>query len=442
MDMLNPKKHLSFDSLLYGMSRTFDKIEDHRVPSVKYGLRDTLMSGFAMMFTQEPSLLQFQQTQKNVTEVCNLETVFGVKDIPKDSQMRDIIDNVDRENFRPIFSNYFERLRRGKHLENFELFPNQYYLAIDGSQYFGSEKVQCPGCLEKHHKNGSVSYAHHILQGAIMHPDQKVVIPFMPMEIRNEDGHQKQDCEMNAAKRFIDATHKDHPRLNIILGGDGLFSKQPVIEDARDKNMNFIFVAKPDDHKVLMEWVDIKRATGNMGTKTIIEGNTSHIYEWVNQIPLNGNKETVIINYFRYQKIINENGVERISYRNSWVTDFLIGEKNIETLVRGGKCRWKVENECFNTLKNQGYNIEHNYGHGEKNLSFNFLCLILLAFYFHQIFELTDGIFQDCRKKWGSKKNLWSKIRALLDFFIFDSWYHLLEFLLNPQKVRAYSKPP
>ena len=439
------KKHLSFDSLIHGLKRGFEKIKDtRRQSSVDHSLPDTLVGGFAMMYFQEPSLLQFQQRQKEDAGVCNLENMFGLSNIPKDSQMRDIIDNVERENFRPIFKDFFERLQRGKHLNQYQLFPHQHLIAIDGSQYFCSEKIQCPACLEKKHKNGTVTYSHQILQGAMMHPDQKVVLPFMPMEIRNEDGHQKQDCELNAAKRFLESLKKDHPRLGIILCGDALFSKQPLIELTRENNMQFIFVAKPDDHKVLMEWVDVKRAAGDMQTKIIIDKITgkSHVYEWLNQVPLNGNKNTILINYFKYQQIVADDGQEKVTYQNSWVTDIEITEQSVVTLVRGGRCRWKIENECFNTLKNQGYYIEHNYGHGTKNLSFNFLLLTLLAFYFHQIFELTDSIFQACRKKNGSKINLWNKLRTLIEHVIFDSWYQLLEFILSGNKIRAYPKPP
>lgn len=441
--MRSPKKHLGFNSLLCGMSRWFEKVEDHRNGQVSYSLRDTLMGGFAMMYFQEPSLLQFQLRQREAFGTCNLETIFGIQNIPRDSQMRDIIDNVERENFRPIFSDFLERLQRGKHLKPYELFPNQYYVAIDGSQYFCSEQLSCPACLEKNHTNGTKTYSHQILQGAMMHPDQKVVIPFMPMEVRNEDGHEKQDCELNAAKRFIEAVHKDHPRLGVILGGDGLFSKQPLILLAREKNMQFIFVAKPDDHKVLMEWVDTMQVAGELeGMIFVDENGKKHSYEWVNNIPLNGSEDAIFVNYFRYQQIVDDNGREKITYQNGWVTDFKVNKSNVVTLVRGGRCRWKVENECFNTLKNQGYYIEHNYGHGKKNLSFNFLLMTILAFFTHQIFELTDGIFQEARQKYGSKRNLWEKLRSLIEFLIFESWYKLLEYILDPPRPWAYPKPP
>jgi hypothetical protein len=272
---------------------------------------------------------------------------------------------------------------------------------------------------------------------AIAHPDLRQVLPLMPEEIRNTDGSEKQDCEINAGKRFIQKLRKDHPQLKITLGWDGIASKQPLIEAARAERMNFIFVAKPGDHTILMEWVDEQKKLGEMKKKTITDENgRTHIYGWINQVPLNGNENTVTVNFFQYQMIdVNRKGEREVVYRNSWVTDFEISSLNIVNLVRAGRCRWRIENECFNTLKNQGYSIEHNYGHGEKHLSFNFLLLTLLAFYCHQIAELTDGLYKAVRQKLGSKRHLWETVRAYIKIIVFDSMERLFEFVLTPYKL-------
>ena len=107
-------------------------------------------------------------------------------------------------------------------------------------------------------------------------------------------------------------------------------------------------------------------------------------------------------------------------------------DKTVEELVRIGRCRWKIENETFNTLKNQGYHIEHNFGHGEKHLSFNFFLLNLLAFFMHQIFELTDGLYQACRQKLGSKRNLWDHLRVSMRILIVPDWETLLKRVHTP----------
>ena len=439
---MNPKKHLSFGSLRHGLSSLLDKLPDTREQAkTDYTIHDAMMSGFACMYFQDPSLLQFQQRLKEAENRHNLETLFSVNDIPGETQLRDIVDDVKSEQLSPIFKDYFSRLQRCKHLLQYQLFPGFYVCSIDATQYFHSQSIHCESCLTAEHKNGVVSYSHKVLQAAIMHPDIRQVIPLMPEEIRNTDGNKKQDCEINAAKRIIPKIKKDHPQLELIIVGDGLFSKQPFISDVLKSGYHYIFMAKPDDHKYLMEWINAYDDINEL--RVTDEKGRIHEYEWVNNVSLNGRNDSIYINFFRYKIItIDKNGNEKVTFKSSWVTDLEITRENVATLVKGARCRWKIENECFNTLKNQGYHIEHNYGHGGENLCFNFFLLTLLAFFFHQIFELTDHLYQACRKKFGSKRNLWETLRAYIRLLIFETWEHLLDFALTPRKYNLSFRPP
>ena len=436
-------KHLSFQSLRQNLSTLFAKLQDNRQQAkVKYPIHDVVMSGFATMYFQDPSLLHFQKRLEESQGRSNLQTLFGVESTPEDTQMRDILDTLDRQQFRPAFKEFMHRLQRGKHLEQYQLWDKSYLCVIDGTEYFSSEKIKCPSCLEKNHGK-SKTYSHQILQGAIVHPDLRQVVPLMPEEIRNTDGTSKQDCESNASKRFLKDLRQDHPQLKITIGGDGLNSKQPMIEAIRSEKMNFILVAKPDDHKIMLEWINEQRALGEVKTKIVTdELGRIHQYEWINSVPLNGNKETIDVNFFAYQMIVTDKaGEQKITYKNSWITDFEVSDYRVADLVRSGRCRWKIENECFNTLKNQGYCIDHNYGHGQKNLSFNFLLLTLLAFFFHQIAELTDRLYQQCRIKHGSKRHMWETLRSVIKYIIFDTWEILFGFVLNPNAYGAPFRP-
>ncbi len=440
---MKSKKHLSFTSLRKAFSKYLNNFDERRqISKTDYSIHDTMMSGFACMFFQDPSLLQFQKRLKEKDNRDNLQTLFAVNNIPRDSQMRDVIDKVDSEQLRPVFKDYFSRSQRGKYLEQYQLFSGLYICSIDATQYFSSKTIHCPNCLKTIHKNSETTYSHKVLQAAIMHPDMRQVIPLMPEEIRNGDGNVKQDCEINAAKRLIPKIRKDHPQLGLIIVGDGLFSHQPFILDLLSANMHYILAAKPDDHTYMMEWVEAydKEEIGSI--QTIDKKRNIHVYEWVNDVPLNGSDNSVKVNFLRYKIISrNKNGEEKITYKNSWVTDLEITESNIITLVKAARCRWKIENECFNTLKNQGYHIEHNYGHGSENLCFNFFLLILLAFYFHQIFELVDCAYQACRKKFGSKRNLWENLRVYIRILVFETWEHLLDFALGPRKYKMVCQP-
>jgi len=426
--LTRPKKHLKFDALRQTLSSVLDKVADPRPRSqCDYSVHDTMMSAFACMYFQDPSLLHFQQRLEKKYQRNNLQTIFRVKHTPKDSQLRDIIDAIPNEALAPVFKEFHERLRRHKHLEDYTVLPNMLMCVIDGTQYHSSKRIHCKHCLQKKHK-GEITYSHGVLQGAIMHPDKKQVLPVMPEAIANTDGHKKQDCETNAAKRFVKKLREAHPRQTFILGGDGLMSHQPMIETALEHDMHFLFVAKPGDHSYLFDWIN---AFPTLPKREFTDDKKrTHQFSWQNAVPLNGKADAITVNYLAYQQV-NAHG--KVTYKNSWVTDIPVTHENVIALGKAGRCRWKIENECFNSLKTQGYEIEHNYGHGQDNLSFNMYLLTLLAFFFHQIFELTDGMYQACRQYYGSKRQLWENFRSTIRMLIVDDWEQLMDLLLNEE---------
>lgn len=430
------KKALGFSGLRRALSERLFQIEDYReADKVDYSLHDCFMSGFAMMYFQDPSLLTFQRRMQEVNQRNNLKAIFNVRDIPKDTQLREVLDEISHERLEEVFSDYFLQLQRGKHLEGYQFMPGKYLITVDGSEYFSSEKIHCPGCLRKETKGrGMPRYYHQILQASLVHPGKRQIIPLAPEGIRNVDGTDKQDCEINAGKRLIKKIRVAHPKLGVIIVGDGLYSKQPFIEDLKTTGMSFILVAKPDDHRIMMEWVGEQRQLGEVSCLESIDlKGRRHVYEWVNDVPLNGNEDSVSVNYFEYRLIV----AGKTTYRNSWVTDMAIERDNVIHLVKGGRARWKIENEGFNTLKNHGYHLEHNFGHGEKHLSMNFFLLNLLAFFMHQILELTDLLYQRCRAKFSSRIEYWNQLRCSIRIMLFEGWEDLLRIVIAPPPIRA-----
>ncbi len=119
-------------------------------------------------------------------------------------------------------------------------------------------------------------------------------------------------------------------------------------------------------------------------------------------------------------------GPEKKEVHFSWITDLKINEYSVKQIAKAGRCRWSIENEVFNTLKNQGYNLEHTYGHGKKNLSTNFALLTMLAFLTDQVEELCCGLFRHCREKFHSKFNLWKRFWAAWLYRPFTDWTALI----------------
>ena len=138
------KKHLNFDALRSSLSLCFKAIPDSRVQGrCQHSLHDAMMSAFACMFFQDASIAEFQRQVQEGKNNNNLHTLFDVQTIPKDTQLRDVVDNVSSEALRPVFKAYFHQLQRAKQLEPFQVLPNLYLCAIDGVYHHSSEQVHC-----------------------------------------------------------------------------------------------------------------------------------------------------------------------------------------------------------------------------------------------------------------------------------------------------------
>jgi hypothetical protein len=229
------RRHLHFDALIQRVRERFEALpEQRRCPS--FPVADTLMAGLALFSLKDPSLLAFCSRALD----HNLRSVFGLQAIPSDTQMREILDEVPPKQIRPAFKDVFRQVQRGKILEEYVFLEGCYLVALDGVEYFSSQKVHCEHCLTRTHKNGTVSYYHQMLGAVIVHPDFSEVIPLAPEPIQRQDGQAKNDCERNAARRWLKQFRKDHPHLPIIVIEDALSPNAPHIRDLRDYHAHFI----------------------------------------------------------------------------------------------------------------------------------------------------------------------------------------------------------
>lgn len=384
-------------------------------------LVDALMSAFAMFVLKVPSLLQFDGLRQDTATKANLNNLFGIENIPSDTSMREILDRVDPNDLRGAFTQVFSKLQRGKALEDYVFMNGFYLLAIDGTGYFSSKSVYCQNCLEKHARDSDcITYHHQMLGAVLIHPDQKVVIPLCPEPIVKQDGGQKNDCERNACRRILEWIDKEHPRLKLIITEDGLASNAPHIRDIKARGMSFILGAKPGDHKYLFEEFDL---AGNRTKQVVVRDDKKsvHILRYVNGLQLNEKSDDTIVNFLDYAEC-RADGKE---LHFSWVTDIEINDDNAFKIMRGGRARWKIENETFNTLKNQGYEFEHNYGHGYKNLSIVMPLLMMLAFLIDQAQLLCCNVVQSALANKKTLSALYRSIRTIFTEYVLNSWADL-----------------
>ncbi len=427
------RKHLNADALLHTMKTGFDKIEDHRPGNVQHTLGDTLMSGFAVFSLKDQSLLAFDERRSKGPH--NLMTIYGMGSIPCDTSMREILDGVDPDDLRPLFKDAFRQLQRGKALEQLVFMDGCYLLNLDGTGYFSSSKLHSDACMKKVSKNGKVSYYLQAVGAAIVHPYYKEVIPLNPEIIKKQDGETKMDCERNAVRRLLKKFRQDHPHLKIIINEDSLSSNAPHIDDLEQYNCHYILGVKEGDHKFLFQYVDQAIKDGTAIELMIPDEENKDINHWfhiVYDAPLNKSHQDRRVTFVEYWE---ENTKTDKIQRFSWITDLDITEDNVYLFMRGARARWKIENETFNTLKNQGYNFSHNYGLGKKHLSEVLVSLMMLAFLVDQIQQLCCPLFNAVWKEWKSKRSLWEKIRIHFHAFIIETMEALYRSILDYKQV-------
>lgn len=412
------RRHLHFDALVQLSRRRFEQLpEPRRCPT--FPLADTMMAGLALFSLKDPSLLAFQRRALD----HNLRSVFGLKAIPCDTQMRTILDAVDPDHLRPVYRDLFRQLQRGKILEDYVFLQGCYLLALDGVEYFCSTKVHCDHCLTRQH-HGETYYYHQLLGAVLVHPDFPEVIPLAPEPILRQDGQDKNDCERNAARRWLQRFRRDHPHLPVIITEDALSSNAPHIRDLQAARCHFLLGVKPGDHAYLFEQVaqrleaDQVEITGDVN----VPPGTTRSCLFLKDLALNEFNPDVRVNFLQ---CVETTGQE--THEWTWVTDLNLTARDFGRGAQGGRTRWRIENETFNTLKNQGYHFEHNYGHGDKQLATVLALLMMLAFLMDQIQQKCNPLFRDAWKKKGPKCALWEAVRHLFDSFEVSSMRDIYE---------------
>jgi hypothetical protein len=404
--------------------KPYDKVRKGSASTAEFAL-----SCLALFYFKWPSLLTYE-VQKNTGRVSeNLKNIFGLTNPPSDTQMRTRLDEVDPSALRHAFKKIFAIIQRNKLLEEYVFLDKHYLVSVDGTGHFSSDKVHCENCCLKHHQNGKITYYHQMLGASLVHPEKRQVIPFAPEPINKQDGNNKNDCERNASKRLLSDLRSEHPHLKVIIVEDALASNGPHLRLLNELDMRYIIGVKPGDHGFLFDWV--KHSDKTTHEITDKEG-TRHVFSFVNKVPLNDANFDLEVNFIDYYEYKKNGKVQHFT----WITDIEVTKNNVLTLTKGGRARWKIENETFNTLKNQGYNFEHNFGHGKKNLCTNMGMIMLLAFMIDQIQEACCKVFQLMRKRAHTYRTLWEMYRVTISLIVvtsFEDLYMVITEALAPK---------
>jgi hypothetical protein len=428
---------LSQKTLVALIKDKFTHLTDARTgKNTQYAVSDAALSAFAVFFLQNPSFLAQQIALQKSKGKNNLQTLFGAYSNPSDNQIRNLLDAVSPTELYSIFSNVFNELQAIDYFKAFTVLDNSLLIALDGVEYFSSEKIHCDCCSTQEFPNGKTRYSHKMLSPVVVSPRQSNVIPLAPEFIAPQDGHDKQDCELAAAKRWLERGGQSLKDKNITILGDDLFSHQPFCEAVTAQEMHFILVCKADSHATLYDWLaDFERENKvETVTKTRWDGKhrVTDTYRFFNHLPLRDGKDAMFVNWCELKSVRDDS---KVLYYNTFITGYLLSSSNVAEITVAGRSRWKIENENNNTLKTKGYHFEHNFGHGKKNLSSVLATLILLAFLFHTVLEHIDKCYQLLRAELPARKTFFDDVRALTRYLCFESWQQMLEFMLNGLEI-------
>jgi hypothetical protein len=412
------------DNLIKQTRENLSQIPDYRKYNKTYGQIDSLMGAFAMFSLKDPSLLAFRK--EFPARADNLKRIYGITTIPADTAMREAIDKIPPKELSKQFVMLQPTIREQKIFDTRKVLGGYLIATLDATGTYCSCKTSCESCLVKTLKNGENQYYHQMLAVVNVHPNQKTVFPLDAEAIIQQDGNTKNDCELNASKRLIPSLRASMPEDKLLVVADALYANSPFIRLVQGQGMNFITVVKQGYALLQAERLEEK---GKLTTKQWLKKDRICKASFATNLIFNGENQDLLVNYVQYTEIDAKTG--KIYYNGKWLTDLPISKHYLKEFVRVARSRWKIENETFNTLKNQNYHLEHNYGHGEKYLATNFALLTILAFLVDQITQHLDSYFKQVWDFFGSKKLTWQKIREVFNQFPCASMNAIYRFLVK-----------
>ncbi len=388
------KKKLTQNALLQCLERAITEIPDTRNNNrTKFSIRDAIIIVLSVFFLHSGSLNGHLELLGKAQGKRN-RRLFGIEKVPSANQIRNILDLIDPNYLCDAQDSMIFQMQRSGVLKQFWAGSEFGYLAaFDGTEFFRSKSISCSGCCQAEYADGTIDYHHRVLLSGLVHPTEDIFLPLTQEFIVRQDGVEKEDCELNAGYRWWKALRKRHPQMKLTILADDLFCKQPFMQKVLDdQRTNVIFACKPGSHKTTYEWINTARQGGDLGIKKTKrrEGRLwfEETYEYANDVPLKDCDKSLKVGFVQVTTRDTSSG--KVVGTQAFATNMRVSANNCQQVSSFGRKKWKIENEGNNTLKNLGYHLEHNYGHGKKNLAAIFVLLMLIAFMMHVILNLVN----------------------------------------------------
>ena len=397
-------------------------------------MADIGLAAFSVFFMQSPSFLAHQRVLAAGHGRSNCQTLLGMSAIPSDNHIRQMLDGNTPAAFDGLFVTVVEALAAAGGLAPFQRLDGRVLVALDGTEHFCSRKIGCPHCSHRRRSDGGVEYFHSFLAASLVAPGHNRALPLPPEFITPQDGAEKQDCERTAAKRWLAKHAPSFARFRPVYLGDDLYACQPIATAIHNSGANFILTCKPTSHQTIAEYLagveleEHRQIVHRRGKRT------THIYRWLSAVPLRAGEDALLVNWFSIETL---NAKGQRTYYNSFVTDLPITPDTVAELAACGRARWKIENETFNVLKTNGYNLEHNFGHGKLTLASLLVTLNLLAFALHTLAILAVLAWRNAVAARGATYSFFEHLRTITAYFVFPNWDYLLNAIADPK-----ARPP
>ena len=424
-------KTLDFAQVMHRVREVLEQLPDsRRGKNLHYRMADAGVSAFSVFFMQCASFLEYQRRMQQEQGRNNVQSMFGAHEIPSDNQIRNLLDTVPPQALEPLYDELLEGLMNEGVIERYRTLQGKVLLALDGVTYFSSTTLHCAQCSQRGHA-GRTLYSHSAVTPVLVQPGQGKVVALAPEFVTPQDGRVKQDCELNAARRWLQCHGPRWAEFGTVVLGDDLYCHEPFCQALRAQGLDFVLVCKPDSHSTTYEWLQMLERSGDVHRMTVRRSNGRQVYldsyRWAHALPLRDGDEALTVDWCELTTT-HESG--KVLYRNSFASSLPVTAKTVREIVAAGRARWKIENENNNTLKTKGYRFEHNFGHGKQHLNATLASLIVLAYLLHTVLDWLDERFRRLRELIACRQRVFDDMRALSTYCHFPSWSAMIEFMI------------
>jgi len=396
------------------LNRWISNLPDPRQQkSTRYRLNTLIWVGIKMFLLKLGSRrsINFRFNDENFIRNLSKLCKKAIAGIPNDVTLSNLLKRIDPACIQEIVIKMLKTLLKKRVLEKFRLF-GYYLVAIDGSGHLSFKKRHCPYCLERKQDNG-VRYMHQVLSARLV-ARNGLSLPMGSEFINNKENlDYKQDCELKAFYRLLKMLKDKFSRTKICLLLDGLYANKRVFDICSKNKWKYIIVLKKGSIKsVYKEFEALKECSGKNIRKYETE-NVCQTYRWVNRIFYQDH-------YLNVLECLEFDKKKKKETKFLWILNYKITKNNCVKLGNyGGRLRWKIENEGFNSLKNGGYNMEHAYSHDIVGLK-NFYYILQIAHMINQLIEKGSLIRPIFKSKIGSIENIARQLLESLKKAVID----------------------